>query len=161
MIALHDFPFVVFRTLVVTIVVTQLAGATASEECKSEIPRPFEVENQLTCPQLTNLELNPEHYPWTHVPQCLETPDEGKGLPETFCLYTRAIPEARREFSIVTTRELAETIALKDAISKQNQDIERISLEAEESSYETRDTKSRGVATFAKERNRSGAGDIY
>ena len=137
------------RILLTKICVAKLVHASGTTACFVEAPRLFETKQELVCPQLTNLEPSTEYYPWTHLPQCIEAPDEGDGLPETFCLYTRAVPGSERGFSIITTKELAREFELKDAISNQELDIKSVYIDNETALYETRGTKFRGIATFA------------
>jgi hypothetical protein len=73
--------------------------------------------------------------------------DLGKWL--EFCLYTRAASGSRREFNIVATPEFAKTLALKDPISGQNQETNEATGNFNLPSYETRETKGRGVGLFS------------
>lgn len=102
-----------------------------------------------TCPRIADLEPHPENHPWSYEPDCLDTPEDDPGGRVTYCLYTRASSGRRREFSIVTTPELAETLSLKDLVDDSKLREEESTVDSTSALFETRDTRGRGLGLFA------------
>jgi hypothetical protein len=116
--------------------------------CTPRIPDLFSPKDD-TCPRITNLDSHPENHPWTHEAHCLETPEDDLGDRLTFCLYTRASSGSRREFSIVTTPELAKTLSLKDLTDDPKLGAKKSPVNSTSPLYVTRKTRGRGVGLFA------------
>ncbi|KAE9372469.1 SET domain-containing protein [Stipitochalara longipes BDJ] len=130
---------------------TKIFTAANPGYCSTSRPTDlFEVEHGSTCPPMTDVDPRPENHPWTHIIRCIESPDDDYGKPQTFCLYTRAASGSRRECSIVTTRTLAEKLALEE-LGEHNQGAKGTTeaLNSTLPDFETRAIKGRGIGTFA------------
>lgn len=130
----------------------KLVAAADLEYCAaSPFDAFFDTEEGTVCHPMTGLEPRPENHPWTHVVQCMETPDDNYGKAQTFCLYTRPASGSRHECSFVTTPELARALTLENAIIEHGEEA-KASISNRNSSfplYQTRHMKARGVSTFA------------
>jgi hypothetical protein len=109
-----------FSGLIFVMAVLGAELIAATSYCTLPATSLFSTKEKNASPRMTNLEAHPEYDPWTHAPHCLDTTEDDLGRRLEFCLYTRAASGSRREFSIVTTPEVAKTLTLKDSISRQD-----------------------------------------
>jgi hypothetical protein len=127
-------------------------AADQPSSCKArQLTSLLGADNGSTCPRMSDLDSRPENHPWTHIVKCMESPDDDYGKPQTFCLYTRAASGPRRGCSIVTTPRLAKAFSLGDTSKGYNKGIKEstTTLNSTLPVYETRETKGRGIGTFA------------